>query len=62
MQVGAALGAVAFIIVGASAGEEATPALDGPGFTAAFTAAAGVALVTATLGWRAATGRANGAP
>jgi predicted MFS family arabinose efflux permease len=62
MQVGAALGAVAFIIVGASAGEEATAALDGPGFTAASTAAAGVALVTATLGWRAATGRANGAP
>ena len=58
MQVGGALGTAAFIIVGATAGGQAIGALDGPGFTAAFTAAAVVALATAALGWRAGSARA----
>lgn len=53
MQVGGALGTAAFIVIGASAGQQATGALDGSGFTAAFTSGAGVALATAALGWRA---------
>ena len=52
MQIGGALGTVAFVVVGTSAGPQATGALDSSGFTAAFTAAAVVALVTAALGWR----------
>ncbi|CAM3735022.1 MFS transporter [Nocardioides zeicaulis] len=51
MQVGGALGTAAFIVIGASAAPT-TGALDGPGFTAAFTAGAVVALATAALGWR----------
>jgi EmrB/QacA subfamily drug resistance transporter len=52
MQVGGALGTAAFIVVGASASQQATGALDGSGFTAAFTAGSSVALATAALGWR----------
>ncbi|TGN65378.1 MFS transporter [Nocardioides eburneiflavus] len=52
MQVGGALGTAAFIVIGASAGQQATGILDGSGFTAAFTAGAVVALTTAALGWR----------
>jgi hypothetical protein len=52
MQVGGALGTAAFIVIGAATGQQATGALDGPGFTAAFTAGAVVALATAALGWR----------
>lgn len=52
MQVGGALGTAAFIVIGASAGHQATGAIDGSGFTAAFTAGAVVALATAVLGWR----------
>jgi len=61
MQVGAALGTAAFVVIGASSGGAAAGALDGPGFTAAFTAAAVVALGTAVLGWRTTTGRTRGA-
>ena len=61
MQVGAALGTAAFVVVGASSSGAATGALDGPGFTAAFTAAAVVALGTAVLGWRTTTGRTRSA-
>ena len=50
MQVGAALGTAAFIVVGASSGRQVAGALDASGFSAAFTAAAIVALVTALLG------------
>ncbi|WP_457184968.1 MFS transporter [Nocardioides sp. P5_E3] len=60
MQVGGALGTAAFIVVGASAGRQATGVLDGSGFTTAFTAAAVVALATAALGWRATIGHAKG--
>ena len=52
MQVGGALGTAAFIVIGASAGQQATGAIDGSGFTAAFTAGAVVALATAALGCR----------
>ena len=62
MQVGGALGTAAFIIIGATAGRQATGVLDGSGFTAAFTAAAAVALATAALGWRATIGHAKGMP
>jgi EmrB/QacA subfamily drug resistance transporter len=63
MQVGGALGTAAFIVIGASAGQQATGALAGSGFTAAFTAGAGVALATAALGWRAlSAGRAGARP
>src|SRR6478735_796591 len=58
MQVGGALGTAAFIIVGASASQQATGVLTGSGFTAAFTAAAVVTLATAALGWRATSSRA----
>jgi EmrB/QacA subfamily drug resistance transporter len=60
MQVGGALGTAAFIIIGTSAGRQDTSVLNGPGFTAAFTAAAVVALATAALGWRAITSHAQG--
>jgi len=60
MQVGGALGTAAFIIVGASASQQATGVLTGSGFTAAFTAAAVVTLATAALGWRATSSRARG--
>jgi predicted MFS family arabinose efflux permease len=52
MQVGAAVGTAAFIVVGASSGRQVAGALDASGFSAAFTAAAVVALVTAVLGLR----------
>ena len=51
MQVGGALGTAAFIVIGASAGQQATGALTGSGFSAAFTAGAVVALATAAVGW-----------
>lgn len=51
-QVGAAVGTAAFVVVGASSGDRVGGVLDGAGFSAAFTAAAGVALLTAALGWR----------
>lgn len=50
MQVGAAVGTAAFIVIGAAAGRQADGALDASGFSAAFTAAAAVALMTALLG------------
>jgi EmrB/QacA subfamily drug resistance transporter len=50
MQVGAAVGTAAFIVVGASSSRQVGGALDASGFSAAFTAAAVVALVTASLG------------
>jgi EmrB/QacA subfamily drug resistance transporter len=51
-QVGAALGTAAFLSVGMSAGLEGAEALNRTGFSAAFTAAALVALATALLGSR----------
>ena len=60
MQVGAALGTAAFVVIGATRGGSATGVLTGPGFTAAFTAAAVVALATAAVGWRSATDRTSG--
>jgi EmrB/QacA subfamily drug resistance transporter len=50
MQVGGAMGTAAFIVVGASSGRQVAGALDASGFSAAFTAAAAVALVTAFVG------------
>jgi EmrB/QacA subfamily drug resistance transporter len=50
MQVGAAVGTAAFIVVGASSGRQVSGALSASGFSLAFTAAAIVALVTALLG------------
>ncbi len=50
MQVGGALGTAAFIVIGMSSGRPVEGALDASGFTAAFTAAAIVALLTAALG------------
>jgi EmrB/QacA subfamily drug resistance transporter len=49
-QVGAALGTAAFTAIGISAGTSSTGTLGATGFSAAFTAAAAVALVTAVLG------------
>lgn len=50
MQVGGALGTAAFIVIGISSGRPVEGALDASGFTAAFSAAAIVALLTAALG------------
>ena len=50
MQVGGALGTAAFIVIGISSGRPVGGALDASGFSAAFTAAAVVALLTAALG------------
>ena len=50
MQVGAAVGTAAFVVVGASSGRQVGGALSASGFSLAFTAAAVVALVTALLG------------
>jgi hypothetical protein len=50
MQVGGALGTAAFIVIGISSGRPVEGALDVAGFSAAFTAAAVVALLTAALG------------
>jgi EmrB/QacA subfamily drug resistance transporter len=50
MQVGGALGTAAFIVIGITAGRSVHGALDPSGFSAAFTAAAVVALATAALG------------
>jgi EmrB/QacA subfamily drug resistance transporter len=49
-QVGAALGTAMFVMVGLSVGGSGARVLDASGFSAAFTAAAVVALVTAMLG------------
>lgn len=49
-QIGAALGTAAFTAIGISAGNPGTGMLGATGFSAAFTAAAVVALATATLG------------
>ncbi|HYN89695.1 MAG TPA: hypothetical protein VER55_14270, partial [Ardenticatenaceae bacterium] len=49
-QIGAALGTAAFISIGMSAGETADHVLGASGSSAAFTAAAVVALAAATLG------------
>ncbi|HEX5917800.1 MAG TPA: MFS transporter [Nocardioides sp.] len=57
MQVGAALGTAVFIIVGVSAGHQGDGSLNASGFSAAFTAAAIVALSTAVLGSRLASPR-----
>lgn len=50
MQVGGALGTAVFIVIGIAAGRPVAGALDTTGFSAAFTAAAAVALLTAALG------------
>jgi EmrB/QacA subfamily drug resistance transporter len=50
MQVGGALGTAVFIVVGLAAGRPVDGALDPSGFSAAFTAAAIVSLLTAALG------------
>ncbi|MCW2737934.1 MFS transporter [Nocardioides sp.] len=50
MQVGGALGTALFIVVGLAAGHPVDGALDTSGFSAAFTAAALVSLLTAALG------------
>lgn len=50
MQVGGALGTAAFVVIGIAAGHTVDGALDPSGFSAAFTAAAVVALLTAALG------------
>jgi predicted MFS family arabinose efflux permease len=49
-QVGAALGTAAFTAIGISVGAPAAGQLGGTGFSAAFTAAAAVSLVTAAIG------------
>jgi EmrB/QacA subfamily drug resistance transporter len=49
-QIGAALGTATFVAIGLSAGTPGIGMLSAHGFTAAFTAAAVVALVTAALG------------
>ena len=49
MQIGGALGTAGFIVVGIAAGGPVHGALDGSGFSAAFTAAAIVSLLTAAL-------------
>jgi EmrB/QacA subfamily drug resistance transporter len=58
MQVGAAVGTAAFVVVGAASGDRVGGALDAAGFSAAFTAAAVVALATAALGWQLSRSRA----
>jgi EmrB/QacA subfamily drug resistance transporter len=50
-QVGAALGTATFTAIGISVSGSGAGLLDASGFTAAFTAAAVVALATAALGW-----------
>jgi EmrB/QacA subfamily drug resistance transporter len=50
MQVGGALGTAGFVVVGLAANGGSATALDASGFSAAFTAAAVVALSTAALG------------
>ncbi len=50
MQIGGALGTAAFIVIGITAGRPVHGALDTSGFSAAFTAAAVVSLLTAALG------------
>jgi EmrB/QacA subfamily drug resistance transporter len=50
MQIGGAVGTAAFIVIGVAAGRQADGALDATGFSAAFTAAAAVALLTAAIG------------
>jgi EmrB/QacA subfamily drug resistance transporter len=50
MQVGGALGTAGFIVIGIAAGGPVHSALDSSGFSAAFTAAAIVSLLTAALG------------
>lgn len=50
MQIGGALGTAGFIVVGIAAGGPVRSALDSSGFSAAFTAAAAVSLLTAALG------------
>lgn len=50
MQIGGALGTAGFIVIGIAAGGPVHGALDGSGFSAAFTAAAIVSLLTAALG------------
>jgi EmrB/QacA subfamily drug resistance transporter len=50
MQIGGALGTAGFIVIGIAAGGPVHGALDSSGFSAAFTAAAIVSLVTAALG------------
>jgi MFS family permease len=50
MQIGGALGTAGFIVVGIAAGGPVRSALDSSGFSAAFTAAATVSLLTAALG------------
>jgi EmrB/QacA subfamily drug resistance transporter len=50
MQIGGALGTAGFIVVGIAAGGPVHGALDSSGFSAAFTAAAIVSLLTAALG------------
>lgn len=56
-QVGAALGTAAFIAVGLSFGAPGAATLTAAGFSAAFTVAAGVGLVTAVLGLTIARGK-----
>ena len=50
MQIGGALGTAVFIVIGITAGRPVHGALDTSGFSAAFTAAAVVSLLTAALG------------
>ena len=50
MQIGGAIGTAAFIVIGITAGRPVHGALDTSGFSAAFTAAAVVSLLTAALG------------
>jgi EmrB/QacA subfamily drug resistance transporter len=61
-QVGAALGTAAFTAIGISVAESGTGMLDATGFSAAFTAAAAVALATAVLGSATAGVRVSSAP
>lgn len=58
-QVGAALGTAVFTAIGLSVKGSGDGLLGAPGFTAAFTAAAVVAVATATLGWTVAHRRAR---
>lgn len=50
MQVGGALGTAAFVVIGLAAGDPVDRVLDPTGFSAAFTAAAVVSLLTAVCG------------
>ena len=56
-QVGAALGTATFTAIGIAVSGSSAGALDAPGFTAAFTAAAAVSVATAALGCSIAEGR-----